>query len=318
MTYLCTVLLKYNTPQSIFPLMNRSLILPVAILFGLLFHQWCNTLVLIVPYLIFTILLLNFTAVEIKKLKLLRMTGMNISLLLFQMLASLGGYLIAKGVGGDEIVAEGVLIAVLCPVAASSVVISCILGANRETVTAHVILGNLMVAVVAPIYFSFIGVQQSMPFFESFWLILKRVSPIIAFPFFLAFALQLWIPKANAFISKYKSWSLHFWALALAITLGQTINFIFLHGKDNLKSIIILGIISIFICAIQFGLGKLIGRKYGDIVAGGQMLGQKNSALGIWMANIYLNPLASVSIALYSIWQNLFNSWQMYMHEKKK
>ena len=47
------------------------------------------------------------------------------------------------------------------------------------------------------------------------------------------------------------------------------------------------------------------------------MLGQKNSALGIWMANIYLNPLASVSIALYSIWQNLFNSWQMYMHEKR-
>ena len=48
------------------------------------------------------------------------------------------------------------------------------------------------------------------------------------------------------------------------------------------------------------------------------MLGQKNSALGIWMANIYLNPLASVSIALYSIWQNLFNSLQMYLHEKKE
>lgn len=297
--------------------MNRSLILPIAILFGLLFHQWCNTLVIIVPYLIFAILLLNFTAVEIKKLRLLHMTGMNVALLLFQILVSLGGYIIAKAIGGDEIVAEGVLIAVLCPVAASSVVISCLLGANRETVTAHVILGNLMVAIVAPIYFSFIGLQQDMPFLDSFWLILKRVSPIIAFPFFLALALQFWAPKANAFISRYKAWSLHLWALALAITLGQTINFIFLHGKENIGSIITLGIISIFICAIQFGLGKLIGRKYGDTVAGGQMLGQKNSALGIWMANIYLSPLSSVSIALYSIWQNLFNSWQMYMHEKK-
>ena len=297
--------------------MNRSLILPIAIIFGLLFHQWCNTLVLIVPYLIFSILLLNFTAVDIRKLRLLKMTGMNISLLLFQILVSLGGYLIAKTFGGDEIIAEGILIAVLCPVAASSVVISCLLGANRETVTAHVILGNLMVAIVAPIYFSFIGIQQDMPFFESFWLILKRVSPIIAFPFFVALGCQMWLPKANEFISRYKAWSLHLWALALAITLGQTINFIFLHGKENLHSIIILGVISIFICAIQFGLGKLIGKKYGDIVAGGQMLGQKNSALGIWMANIYLNPLSSVSIALYSIWQNLFNSWQMYMHEKK-
>jgi BASS family bile acid:Na+ symporter len=77
-------------------------------------------------------------------------------------------------------------------------------------------------------------------------------------------------------------------------------------------------VVSIFICGIQFGIGKLIGKKYGDIVAGGQMLGQKNSALGIWMANIYLNPLSSVSIALYSIWQNLFNSWQLYRFEKKR
>ena len=298
--------------------MNRSLILPLAILFGLLCHQWCNILVIGVPYLIFTILLLNFTAVDIKRLRLLRMTGMNISLLLFQILVSLGGYLAAKLCGGDEIIAQGVLIAVLCPVAASSVVISCILGANRETVTAHVILGNLMVAIVAPIFFSFIGIQQDMPFFESFWLILKRVSPIIAFPFFIAFGLQLWAPKINVFIARFKGWSLYFWSLALAITLGQTINFIFLNGAENKRSIIILGAISVFICAVQFAIGKLIGKKYGDTVAGGQMLGQKNSALGIWMANIYLNPLASVSIALYSIWQNLFNSWQMYVHEKRK
>ena len=298
--------------------MNRSLILPIAIIFGLLFHHWCSVLAAYVPYLIFTILLLNFTAVDIKKLKLMRLTGMNISLLLFQIVVSLGCYFLAKAAGGNEIIAQGALIAIICPVAASSVVISCILGANRETVTAHVILGNLMVAIVAPIFFSFIGVQQQMPFLESFWLILKRVSPIIAFPFFIAFALQLWLPAGNNLISRFKGWSLYIWALALAITLGQTINFIFLHGADNVNSIIILGIISVVICAVQFAVGKLLGKKYGDIVAGGQMLGQKNTALGIWMANIYLNPLASVSIALYSIWQNLFNSWQMYMHEKKK
>ena len=163
--------------------MNRSLILPLAVLFGFLCHQWCTTLVVFVPYLIFTILLLNFTAVEIRKLRLLHMTGMNIALLLFQIVVSLGGYLLTKVLGGDEIIAQGILIAIICPGAASSVVISCYLGANRETVTAHVILGNLMVAIVAPIFFSFIGVQKQMPFLESFWLILKRVSPIIAFPF---------------------------------------------------------------------------------------------------------------------------------------
>ena len=76
--------------------MNRSLILPLAVLFGFLCHQWCTTLVVIVPYLIFTILLLNFTAVDIRKLRLLHMTGMNIALLMFQIVVSLGGYLLTK------------------------------------------------------------------------------------------------------------------------------------------------------------------------------------------------------------------------------
>ncbi len=185
MTYLCAAFIAYLyiiTRHIIFSLMNRSLILPIAILFGLLFHQWCNTLVIIVPYLIFSILLLNFTAVEIKKLRLLHMTGMNVSLLLFQILVSLGGYLIAKGVGGDEIVAEGVLIAVLCPVAASSVVISCLLGANRETVTAHVILGNLK-------SLSFDSVRSQYVVYQKVMFLIYRITAGYAFPrLFLAYS----------------------------------------------------------------------------------------------------------------------------------
>jgi BASS family bile acid:Na+ symporter len=65
-------------------------------------------------------------------------------------------------------------------------------------------------------------------------------------------------------------------------------------------------------------LGKWIGHKYGDTIAGGQLLGQKNSAMGIWMANHYLHPLASVFLAFYSVFQNLFNSWQIWYYGRKK
>ena len=79
-----------------------------------------------------------------------------------------------------------------------------------------------------------------------------------------------------------------------------------------------LGIASAVVCAVHFGLGKWIGSRHGDRVAGGQLLGQKNTAVGIWMANTYLNPLASVFLAFYSIWQNLFNSWQLWRHDRKE
>ena len=72
------------------------------------------------------------------------------------------------------------------------------------------------------------------------------------------------------------------------------------------------------ISTIHFATGKWLGSKYGDRIAGGQLLGQKNTAMGIWMANTYLNPLASVFLAFYSIWQNLFNSWQLWHQDREK
>lgn len=267
-----------------------------------------------VPYLIFTILLLNFVATDIRRL---RFSPMYLWLMLFQVLVSLGLYLLLKSLGVNEIVSQGILVGVMCPVAASCVVISCMLGANRETVTGYTIFGNLLVAVMAPVYFSFIGEQQDMPFFESFLLILRRVAPIIALPFFVALVLQLALPKVNSFLVRYRGLSFYLWAMALFITLGQTIDFIIHKGEENFSSIIVLGAVSVVFCVIQFGTGRLVGKRYGDKIAGGQLLGQKNSALGIWMANTYLTPLAAVFPALYSIWQNLFNSWQLWRQDKR-
>lgn len=293
----------------------RSYILPAAIILGLLLHKYCAMFSFLVPYIIFAILLLTFSAVDIRKL---RMSKLDVWLMLFQIVVSLGSYLALNWLGASSIVAEGVLIGVLCPVASSVAVISCMLGANRETVTAYTIIGNLMVAIVAPIYFSFIGNQQDMPFLESFWMILKRIGTVIGLPFFLAWAMQLWMPKTNEFFKRYKGLSFYLWSIALLFTLGQTIDFIFLHGEGNWHSIIWLGIASLLFCIVQFGFGRWLGTKYGDKISGGQLLGQKNTAMGIWMANYYLTPLASVFMAFYSVFQNVWNSWQMWQAGKKK
>jgi len=293
----------------------RSYVLPFAIVIGLVFHRYLVGLREVTPWLIFSILLLNDVAVDMKKLK---VTMLHVWIMLFQIVVSLGSYFLFKAFGASELVAQGVLVGVLCPVAAASVVIATLLGANRETVTTYTIVGNLMVAIVAPIYFSFIGILQELPFLDSVWLIFRRVAPIIALPFFLALFLQKFLPGVNAFLCRYKGLSFYLWAAALTITLGQTIDFLFLEGQKEVSNILIMSGASIIFCIIQFAFGKWLGAKYGDRIAGGQILGQKNSAMGIWLANTYLMPLASVFPALYSIWQNLFNSWQMWRKEHPK
>ncbi len=287
----------------------RAYVLPVAIVLGILLHKWCAVLKVCLPYLIFSILLLNFVAVDIRKL---RFTKFDAYLLLFQIILSLGSYLLVNRISPDATLAQGIMMGILCPVAAACVVIACMLGANRETVTAYTIYCNLMVCIIAPIYFSFIGINQDMPFFKSFLLIFKRISLVIALPFIIALLLQIFTPKTNNFLSKYKGYSFYIWSVTLFLTLGQTIDYIFIHGKGNLHIIIALGIASLITCIAQFWLGRLIGKKFGDTIAGGQLLGQKNTAMGIWMASIYLYPLASVFLAFYSVWQNIFNSWQIW------
>lgn len=292
----------------------RPYVLPVAIVLGLLLHRWCAMFSFLVPFIIFCILLLTFTAVDLRRL---RMTMLDLWLILFQIVVSASCYLAITLLGGSHIVAEGVLIGVLCPVASSVAVVACILGANRETVTTYTIVGNLMVAVVAPVAFTLIGDHPEMGLWNSFLLMTSKIASTLALPFFLAALLQFILPSVNNFIARYKGLGFYLWAVALLFTLGQTIDYIFLNGEGNWASIAWLGGLSLLFCIIQFGFGRWLGRRYGDVIGGGQLLGQKNSAMGIWMANTFLTPLSSVFLAFYSVYQNLFNAWQMAQMKKK-
>ena len=112
---------------------------------GLLLHKWCGQLAFLAPYLIFTILLLNFVAVDLRKLHL---TKMNVWIMVYQTLASVGSYFLVRAIFHNELLAQGVFIGILCPVAASVVVVSCMLGANRETITEYTVFGNLLIVVI--------------------------------------------------------------------------------------------------------------------------------------------------------------------------
>lgn len=291
----------------------RSLVLPVAIVVGLLFHHYLAMVKPVVPFLIFAILFLNFSSVEVRSLRVRPMHGWLIA---FQIFVSLGCYLLLQPF--NELLAQGLLIGILSPVAASVVVIACMLGADRSTITTYTLVGNVGIALVAPIYFSFIGTNVTMPFWDSFLLILSKIAPTLILPLLLIILLQLFAPKVNNFIAHYQGVSFYLWSMALMITLGQTIDFIYLHGAGHIPEIVGLGVASLVVCAVQFAVGRAIGRHYGDTVSGGQGLGQRNTALAIWMSAMYLQPLASTFPALYSIWQNLYNSYQLWRHDKKK
>lgn len=288
----------------------KSLVLPIALGLGYFLRQLCSSLSVVVPYVIFSILVLTFSGVRLSSL---RPSKLDFWIASFQAIVSLGLYWLVMGITSDEVLAQGALMCVLCPVASSVTVVAAMLGANPVRTTTYTISGNLLVSIVAPIYISVIvDTAPNSDFWHLFTQIFAKIAVVIALPFIVVWCLQRFLPKVNDAMSKYKQWSFYLWAFALFVTIGQTIDFVALRWGSSMGNVVWLGLISLVICVAQFSLGKMIGKRYADKIAGGQLLAQKNTAMGIWMLNTFLNPIASVGLAFYSIWQNLFNSWQIY------
>ncbi len=135
----------------------------------------------------------------------------------------------------------------------------------------------------------------------------------------------------------------YLWVASIVVLMAVVTNTTISNFQFQISNILILLVSSFFACLIQFGLGKLIGwclpaaskgTDYQDVlinpaaapttmagvssITAGQAFGQKNTSLGVWMANTYLDPMASLGAAAYIIWQNIFNSVQLTIAAHKK
>jgi len=243
----------------------------------------------------------------------MHLTFFDFWLILFQLMASIGLYFLIKPFNNH--LAQGILVTILTPTATSAVVVAVMLGANLTKMGVYTLFSNFVIALAAPLYFTWIGTSMELPFWESFGIILAKISPLLILPFLLAVCLRKFLPKINIKIVKIQSISFYLWALALFIVIAKVINFIFEENTFNYLFLLWASLLTLALCVIQFALGKYIGKRFGDQVAGGQSLGQKNTVLAIWMAQTFLNPVSSVVPALYVVLQNVYNSFQLWKKE---
>ena len=270
-----------------------------------LFEEWSRGVVM--PALIFAILFLTYCKVDMRRM---RLSWMHLWLLLIQFGGSVGIFYLLAPLG--EIVAQGAMMCMLAPIAMAAVVIGGILGADTESMTAFSLLCNLATALIAPSILHLAG-GEGCTLVE----ILSRVSPLLILPFVMGQSCRYVAKPVARWAAEHKNTNFYIWLIALIIIIGRTTTFVIEHIAENSRVVLIMAGVSLVICLAQFGIGRWLGRRYGDATAGGQSLGQKNTVLAIWMAQSFLNPLSSVAPTAYILWQNAVNSWQMYRYEKK-
>lgn len=286
--------------------------LPIAMVGGVLFHNFIDAISFLAPYLIFIMLLITFCKVDPREFRLTRLSGWLITV---QIAGSIGLYLALLPVGQE--LAEGTFICVFCPTATAAPVITGMLGGSVARLATFSIVSNVSVAVLAPVLFTLMGSEAGMTFSESLTLIATRVVPLIILPLFTAHAMRRLTPRAHRALATRQGLSFYIWAVSLFIVVGRAVSFIMDEPREAVPEMIWLGVLSLGVCCLQFFIGRRIGGRCGDRIAGAQGLGQKNTVLAIWMALTYLHPISSVAPAAYVAWQNTINSAQLYYKAKR-
>jgi BASS family bile acid:Na+ symporter len=255
-------------------------------------------------------LFFTFSSVDFKEI---RFRKEYFFLIIYQVGVSICIYLLIKQY--DEVLAQGTMLCILAPTAVASIVMSSMLGANVASVTSYSLMINLVISIIAPIYFSVMDVPEILPFWFSVKTIMLKIFPLLIIPIVLVIIIKIVSKKLSNGIKKLNNLSFYLWIVAITILMGNTMKYILSQESGSYLLVILLAGSSLFLCVFQFIMGYYVGKKHNDELACSQYMGQKNTILAIWMAQTFLNPLASIAPATYVLWQNFINTYQLW---KKK
>ena len=263
---------------------------------------------MLTPMLIAAMLFVTFCRVDVRQM---RLSWVHLWMLLIQFGGGVVAYYGVSALLG-ETVGQGAMICVMAPIAMAAVVIGGMLGGNITTMVTYSLVCNLVTALVIPYMLHIFG-NGSCTFGD----IIARVAPTLIAPFVVAQVCRWILPRMAKWFAEHSSISFYLWLVSLVLVLGRTTAFILDTEADKFVEVE-LALVALVLCLVQFGVGRMLGKATGDMVATTQSVGQKNTIFAVWLSLNFLDPIASIAPTAYIVWQNLTNSWQIWRHNSRK
>ena len=279
------------------------------------------------PVLIFVMLFLSFCRIAPKDLRLHRwqfllllIQGLSFILLALPVVwaASHSGAF-ASFITSARIPLEAAMLCLICPTATACAVVVRKLGGDMAQCVTYTILINIMVAILVPAVIPFLYRDGGISFMAAFLTIMAKVFPLLILPCLAAWLVRFLLPRFHDFLTGLPDRAFYIWAVSLTLAIMMSTRAIY-HFGGSLWLLAAIAAASLLSCIFQFWAGRKIGRRYGkeEEITMGQSLGQKNTVFAIWMGYTFMEPIVSVAGGFYSIWHNLYNSWQLHrqLHQK--
>ena len=272
------------------------------------------------PVMVAIMLFLQFNKVSPKDLRFRKWHSLVLS---FQMGAFVALSLLAMTLPAGEIriLVECAMLCFICPTAAAAGVITDKLGGSLSDTVTYVVIINIMAALVIPLIIPMVHPVEGVSFLTRFASICAKVFPLLVFPLLLAWLVRYTMKKLHEKLVGIAGWAFYIWGFTLCLSIYLATKAL-LGSGISIWAAIMICVVSLLCTVIQFVLGRRIGRrtcvdeseaiKKSDSITAGQAFGQKNNGFLIWLGYTWMTPVTSVAGGLYSIWQNLVNSWELY------
>lgn len=216
----------------------------------------------------------------------------------------------------QKIMWEGVLTCIIGPSASAAPVVTGKLGGNISTMTTFTLISSIASAFMIPLVFPMLEHDAQITFMAAFLVILEKLAMVLVLPLILGYLIRHFARPLHRWIVSRPNLGFYFWGVSLSITTGITVKNI-VHSDASLTLLLMIAALSLIVCFVQFGIGRAIGSRFGEKINSGQAMFQKNTSLSIWVAYMYLNPVASIGAGCYVLWQNIINSLELWEYRKR-
>ena len=269
----------------------------------------------IFPWMVFSTLFSTFCRIDFHQM---RPHRWHIGVIATQLVLIVLNVWIIKCVEGDlwqKLLFESLLTCIIGPAATAAPVVTAKIGGNINTMTAFVVLSSLVCSLTIPAVFPLLERGAGLDFWTAFLIILQKLAIVLLLPLALGWMMQHFAKRICSWIVSIPDLSFYLWAAQLSVTSGVTVRNI-VHSEAGLSLLIAIALLSLALCFVLFAIGRGVGHYLGDRINSGQASFQKNTALSIWVAYTYLNPMASVGAGCYVLWQNIINSLELWQYRR--
>ncbi len=251
----------------------------------------------------------------------LKLERWHLMALLFQIVSFLGFAAIIK-FSGDmneeiRILLECAMLCLICPTASAAGVITDKLGGSLAGTVTYLVLVNVAATFLIPTIIPLIRPSADLGFWTYVGHIAWKIFPVLVLPGLLAWLFRYTTHRFQRLLMRLSRYAFYIWGVGLTLAMLLATRALILSHL-GIGAVVCIVLVSMGTCALQFYFGHRIGKGNKDSLTAGQALGQKNTGFLIWLGYNYLTPVTSVAGGLYAIWQNLFNSWQLYRKGHKK